>query len=754
MNILIVNCHWNNRGDEAAIRAMIDELLDRYPEAVIYVQKANGLFESFPETENVRVLKSSFPSHTRKRRKIDFVAYTTNGRICLTNQQKTFFEVLRKTDIVLHAPGGPSIGDTYLKQEEMKLKRLDLIRKSNIPYIFYAPSMGPFENKERNTLRKSVLEGAALICLREAESYKYVKKFLPDLNPVVTLDSAFQHPIDISDNEKKYNEYVELKQFLDDGDNVIGITVTDLQWHSRYFNDGHTAHNIRNSFTEFITWLTKAGYKVLFIPQLFDPANDYDYMCSFMQDNCFVMDDKHDCYFQQFIISKLMAVVGMRYHSNIFSAKMGTPFISISYEQKMVGFMERAGLTHYCIDINDLSAENLQSKFNYMIEEYTHFKAYLQKEKETFRLEATKTTDYVCDYIDKNISGMNQREKTNSSVENVTLNLQSIKKHVKRNIKVIKNHFTTSREFRQDRINYNKWQYSRPGLKSKSALEGKILRQTHTIEKGMSLENPRDRFGVQKTIELLDYINEYQRCGYPIEDSSAVCNSIGVIKGYLDYHKKRGFIPEEIERRFQVLSKYVPDSEEPFGIKQATREEIEAAAHGEFPVFIASRHSVRQFQHVPVEIEDIRKAVALAMHAPSACNRQSCHIYYYSDKIINEALAELIAGNTGFESDVPNYLVITSDMSCFHEAFERNQAYIDGGIMTMCLIEALHYFGIASCVLQNGEYDKKNKSFRNICGNIPENEIIICFIAIGYYKEKFAFATSHRKDLSDVLIEA
>ena len=41
------------------------------------------------------------------------------------------------------------------------------------------------------------------------------------------------------------------------------------------------------------------------------------------------MDDMHDCYFQQYIISLIKAVVGMRYHSNIFSAKMGTPFVSV-----------------------------------------------------------------------------------------------------------------------------------------------------------------------------------------------------------------------------------------------------------------------------------------------------------------------------------------------------------------------------------------------------------------------------------------
>ena len=56
MKIVIINCHWDNRGDEAAIRAMIDELRVKYPSADIYVQRALGEFGSFPENEHVKVL--------------------------------------------------------------------------------------------------------------------------------------------------------------------------------------------------------------------------------------------------------------------------------------------------------------------------------------------------------------------------------------------------------------------------------------------------------------------------------------------------------------------------------------------------------------------------------------------------------------------------------------------------------------------------------------------------------------------------
>lgn len=400
MKIVIINCHWDNRGDEAAIRAMIDELQIKYPAADIYVQRALGEFESFPENDHVKVLPP-FPIGGKKRRIQEQISIETKGKINLTSGARTFYKAIKGADIVLHAPGGPSIGDIYLPQETLKLRRLLAVKKAGVPYAFYAPSMGPFKNRERNPVRKEILEGASLICLREDISAKMVKEFIPSTNPIVTLDSAFQHDIDMEGNEKKLNEYTELKDFIGNRQNVIGITITDLQWNSLYKNDGKTEENIRKTFTTFIKEITESGYRVLFIPQLFDGANDYDYMKSFADPNCYVMSDGYDCYFQQYIISKIKAVVGMRYHSNIFSAKMGTPFVSVSYEQKMQGFMKKANLLEYCLPISELSADKLRKKFENMMDNYDEYKNILAVKKNDFKRESSRTTELVCQVLNK-----------------------------------------------------------------------------------------------------------------------------------------------------------------------------------------------------------------------------------------------------------------------------------------------------------------------------------------------------------------
>lgn len=53
------------------------------------------------------------------------------------------------------------------------------------------------------------------------------------------------------------------------------------------------------------------------------------------------------------------------------------------------------------------------------------------------------------------------------------------------------------------------------------------------------------------------------------------------------------------------------------------------------------------------------------MNAPSAYNRQSCKVYVYCAKNINNSLGEMIAGNKGFDDEVDNYFLVTSDKSFF-----------------------------------------------------------------------------------------
>ena len=266
--------------------------------------------------------------------------------------------------------------------------------------MFYAPSMGPFQREERNSWRKKVLEYSEAIVLRDPISEKYVRDFVPDKTISLTLDSAFQHDVNIEQNKEKLNQYMELKRFLEKHEKCVGVTITDLLWHPVYSKNPTISKNIHDVFHEFLSSLTKTGYGVVFIPQLYGNGNDYDLMCTFCCDtnDYFVVtasDERYDTYFQQYLIGQLYAVIGMRYHSNIFSAKMGTPFISISYEQKMKGFMEKLNLAEYCIDLKTLSKDTIENRFEQLVNHYDEYKKYLCNKHTFMKSEAHKTTDIL-----------------------------------------------------------------------------------------------------------------------------------------------------------------------------------------------------------------------------------------------------------------------------------------------------------------------------------------------------------------------
>ena len=321
---------------------------------------------------------------------------------------------------------------------------------------------------------------------------------------------------------------------------------------------------------------------------------------------------------------------------------------------------------------------------------------------------------------------------------------------IKNKIKIFINRATMFQEFYQDYKNYKKWNYNNPVVKTRAAQESKMLRQAHMIEKGMSLSAPRKGFGQQKIQELFEMMDQYLKMGYP-SDGMPFQDAIIVLNAYVDMQKKLGYENIDMIEKLKSYDKYRIDGLEA-GIKHDTRENLLRHANKPFPEFFYSRHSMRQFDSKAISIEDIKKAIKIAQKAPTACNRQASKVYLYTDKATNGALGELIAGNTGFQQEVQNYLVVTADVSAFYDTFERNQVYVEAGLFSMALVEALHYYGIGSCILQNGEYYKKNRKFKDICKNIPENERIVLFIAVGYYKDEFSYALSLRKNVEDVFV--
>jgi colanic acid/amylovoran biosynthesis protein len=305
---------------------------------------------------------------------------------------KKTVQKLNKSDFIIYSPGGSVINKRFWWSKQLEyLVPFFCAKAFNVPIAVAAPSIGPFDCNKNNVIIKWLLKTANPIVVREEISRHYLSEIGIKSNVHVTIDSAFYCEINYTAQEIKLKEDKELNNFLKSYKKTIGVTITDFKWHVSYSKDVQLPQRITEAFYRFILYLSQINYGVLFIPQLFGNQNDYNYMNSFSLNNTFTMSDKMNANFQQFIISKLFSVVGMRYHSNIFSAKMGTPFIAVVYEEKMQGFIDMSGLENCSIPLDSLSGSALIRKFSYLKNNYTVLKDSLLTKRKHWQNKAADT---------------------------------------------------------------------------------------------------------------------------------------------------------------------------------------------------------------------------------------------------------------------------------------------------------------------------------------------------------------------------
>lgn len=272
-----------------------------------------------------------------------------------------------------------------------------------------------------------------------------------------------------------------------------------------------------------------------------------------------------------------------------------------------------------------------------------------------------------------------------------------------------------------------------------------LLRENHTLEKGMSMRNPRKGFGQEKVINLIVRLNKYIDL-YGKENMSFLDYPLTTIKGYIEYTKSHGVEIPHIEEKFYHLLKRAGkiNVETQASIMPVSRESIQHQASKDFESLLYSRHSIRYFSNESVSKELIEKALTLAQRTPSACNRQGwlTHVFIENDSI---NLIKWQGGSRGFEDEIKYSILVTANLKAFL-SYEIHQAYVDGGLYAMNLINALHALGLGTIPLSCGFDSKKLKTLAQF--GIPENEVPILIIGIGHMMPEFNVALSERKDIS------
>lgn len=293
-----------------------------------------------------------------------------------------------------------------------------------------------------------------------------------------------------------------------------------------------------------------------------------------------------------------------------------------------------------------------------------------------------------------------------------------------------------------DRRRYMSFSSSVTPEKTQDNLKAWITMLYHNIEKGLSLPDPRPRFGAARVERLLNYVSTY-RSKYG--DDQLTSAAAAALSAYGEFNLSRGIQIKDVPggKRIEELIETLSTGQMVGGALSVERSTVDGIRAGVSLEFFTSRSSVRQFSSEPVRQQDIDFAIAAAIKSPAVCNRQFGRVYVSLDRgVIDEALT-IQGGARGFAKDVPAIAVITTSVASYWNAGERMQPWTDGGMFAMSFILGLHASGLGSVCLNWSKTRDVDARFRRTF-NIPEDRVIVMIVAFGNLRNTYKVAASPR----------
>jgi len=299
-------------------------------------------------------------------------------------------------------------------------------------------------------------------------------------------------------------------------------------------------------------------------------------------------------------------------------------------------------------------------------------------------------------------------------------------------------------EFVKDAVLYSRYCGVSPFRDVGTSRSYKLVIESHAIEKGLSLPEPRPFFGKAK---LAYIVGELGRSNRPIS-KFAVYMAAGALSGYKQFHLERG-VSDPVLSQIDTALQNAAKQSEPLataGTRMIHHDQLKRGSS------LETRFSCRMFDQHQVSRRDLEEIVSLAQRAPSQCNRQATKVYIFQTRRKIDQLLALQGGASGFGHMVTNLAIVSSELSAWGGAQQRNQPYVDGGLFSMAFLLACQERGYVACPLNLAVTHAVESDIRSV-GGIPLGERLIMMIAFGRptTEEVVRAAGSPRRPLNEVL---
>ena len=300
--------------------------------------------------------------------------------------------------------------------------------------------------------------------------------------------------------------------------------------------------------------------------------------------------------------------------------------------------------------------------------------------------------------------------------------------------------------FKSIRSLFKFMKYMNRSKKNPNAIAADLIRNTHSVEKGLSIQNIRLGFGHKKQIEMIESIQKLEK--YNVKYYNEVISmAISSMDEYVKYHQSRNYSDEFLKKMKIFIQEHENMKNKLYGGTITLDTNQIAFDITKIENFIKLRHSIRNFTKEPVKDDLIKKAILLAQHCPSACNRQGVRAYII-DREKAKPITSKIEGIRGFADSIDKLILITAKISSYKFS-EINQYIVSPSIFAGYLSLTLHLYGLGACLIQRPVI--WNKTWKNIkkLYNIEDDEQIICMMGVGNINGKIKVPISHRLDMDE-----
>jgi colanic acid/amylovoran biosynthesis protein len=363
INILIPNATASrNIGDLALLEVLLKMLRKAYPNSHVVIHSSEPnlhkkrIADEIDETIYYWSVFNNRSFLTRSGRVTQVIIYYFLERLNLTflwpnmSRLKKLTSDYKNADVIVFVGGGYFRSKKTLTQILNLLAQITLVSYSKLyknRKIIAPVSFGPIAQKWLEVINAKVISDLDVVTVREEVSFNLLKKY-----KVNNLFLSSDHALLVENNS-----FIKKKKRL-----IIGFTIKN--WLG---TEGQSY--LEKAYVDSLSKLSKEiGAWVQPVIQVDAPTfGDYDLSISknislaIERNGVKVLPPKKIISVKDALktYSNLELLLGMRAHSNILSAVVGTPFVAVSYEHKTEGIAHDLGMDDYVIKCEDATSQNL-----------------------------------------------------------------------------------------------------------------------------------------------------------------------------------------------------------------------------------------------------------------------------------------------------------------------------------------------------------------------------------------------------------